>query len=76
VMFLGELEEILEATQPAEFQKCMVPLFRQIARCLNSSHFQVVFVQSAPFIMNTNLCPVISQFFRIVIFFFFMSFQS
>ncbi|GJM97226.1 hypothetical protein PR202_ga14136 [Eleusine coracana subsp. coracana] len=24
VMFLGELEEILEATQPAEFQKCMV----------------------------------------------------
>uniref|UniRef100_A0A0A9GM66 Serine/threonine protein phosphatase 2A regulatory subunit n=1 Tax=Arundo donax TaxID=35708 RepID=A0A0A9GM66_ARUDO len=41
VMFLGELEEILEATQPAEFQKCMVPLFCQIARCLNSSHFQV-----------------------------------
>lgn len=42
VLFLGELEEILEATQPAEFQKCMVPLFRQIARCLNSSHFQVM----------------------------------
>ncbi|EOY00804.1 hypothetical protein QUC31_014104 [Theobroma cacao] len=41
VMFLGELEEILEATQPAEFQRCMVPLFRQIARCLSSSHFQV-----------------------------------
>ncbi|KAF0906578.1 hypothetical protein E2562_012031 [Oryza meyeriana var. granulata] len=41
VMFLGELEEILDATQPAEFQKCMVPLFRQIACCLNSSHFQV-----------------------------------
>lgn len=41
VLFLGELEEVLEATQPAEFQKCMVALFRQIARCLNSSHFQV-----------------------------------
>jgi serine/threonine-protein phosphatase 2A regulatory subunit B' len=41
VMFLGELEEVLEATQPAEFQRCMVPLFRQIARCLSSSHFQV-----------------------------------
>lgn len=41
VMFLGELEEVLEATQAAEFQRCMVPLFRQIARCLNSSHFQV-----------------------------------
>uniref|UniRef100_A0A2N9GB32 Serine/threonine protein phosphatase 2A regulatory subunit n=1 Tax=Fagus sylvatica TaxID=28930 RepID=A0A2N9GB32_FAGSY len=41
VMFLGELEEVLEATQGAEFQRCMVPLFRQIGRCLNSSHFQV-----------------------------------
>ncbi|GFS45724.1 protein phosphatase 2A regulatory B subunit family protein [Actinidia rufa] len=42
VLFLGELEEVLEATQAAEFQRCMVPLFRQIARCLNSSHFQCV----------------------------------
>ncbi|XP_057954852.1 serine/threonine protein phosphatase 2A 59 kDa regulatory subunit B' zeta isoform-like isoform X2 [Malania oleifera] len=42
VMFLGELEEVLEATQAAEFQRCMVPLFRQIGRCLNSSHFQIV----------------------------------
>ncbi|XP_058212776.1 serine/threonine protein phosphatase 2A 57 kDa regulatory subunit B' alpha isoform-like isoform X2 [Rhododendron vialii] len=41
VLFLGELEEVLEATQAAEFQRCMVPLFRQIARCLNSSHFQI-----------------------------------
>ncbi|KAF5726696.1 serine/threonine protein phosphatase [Tripterygium wilfordii] len=41
VLFLSKLEEILEATQPAEFQRCMVPLFRQIALCLSSSHFQV-----------------------------------
>ncbi|KAM7487197.1 hypothetical protein LguiB_024681 [Lonicera macranthoides] len=41
VMFLSELEEVLEVTQPPEFQRCMVPLFRQIARCLNSLHFQV-----------------------------------
>ncbi|KAI4336629.1 hypothetical protein L6164_015130 [Bauhinia variegata] len=41
VMFLAELEEILEATQPAEFQRCMVPLFKKIAQCLSSSHFQV-----------------------------------
>ncbi|KAK9276824.1 hypothetical protein L1049_006361 [Liquidambar formosana] len=41
VMFLSELEEVLEATQPAEFQRCMVPLFRQIACCLSSPHFQV-----------------------------------
>ena len=43
VLYLGELEEVLEATQSAEFQRCMVPLFRQIARCLNSSHFQVTY---------------------------------
>ncbi|KAJ0037314.1 hypothetical protein Pint_23639 [Pistacia integerrima] len=41
VMFLNELEEVLEATQPPEFQRCMVPLFQRIARCLNSLHFQV-----------------------------------
>lgn len=27
--------------EPAEFQKVMVPLFRQIAKCVSSSHFQV-----------------------------------
>lgn len=52
VLFLGELEEVLEATQPAEFQRCMVPLFRQIARCLNSSHFQVA--ERALFLWNNE----------------------
>jgi len=41
VLFLSELEELLELTQAQEFSKIMVPLFKQIARCLNSSHFQV-----------------------------------
>lgn len=41
VMFLNELEEILELTQSDEFAKVAEPLFRQIARCLTSSHFQV-----------------------------------
>ncbi|KAJ3704282.1 hypothetical protein LUZ61_007987 [Rhynchospora tenuis] len=41
VMFLSEMEEILEATNMVEFQKCMVPLFKRIACCLNNSHFQV-----------------------------------
>lgn len=52
VMFLGELEEVLEATQAAEFQRCMVPLFRQIGRCLNSSHFQVA--ERALFLWNNE----------------------
>ncbi|OIV90127.1 hypothetical protein TanjilG_01581 [Lupinus angustifolius] len=41
VLFLGELEEVLEATQSAEFQRCMIPMFRRINHCLSSSHFQV-----------------------------------
>ncbi|KAJ6843739.1 serine/threonine protein phosphatase 2A 57 kDa regulatory subunit B' theta isoform-like [Iris pallida] len=52
VMFLGELEEVLEATQPAEFQRCMIPLFRQISRCMNSSHFQVA--ERALFLWNND----------------------
>ncbi|XP_075530194.1 protein phosphatase regulatory B subunit well-rounded isoform X1 [Dermacentor variabilis] len=41
VMFLNELEEILDVIEPAEFAKVMVPLFRQLARCVSSPHFQV-----------------------------------
>nr|GMD01179.1 serine/threonine protein phosphatase 2A 57 kDa regulatory subunit B' theta isoform-like [Ipomoea batatas] len=52
VMFLGELEEVLEATQPPEFQRCMVPLFQQIGRCLSSSHFQVA--ERALFLWNND----------------------
>ncbi|XP_060191622.1 serine/threonine protein phosphatase 2A 57 kDa regulatory subunit B' theta isoform-like [Lycium barbarum] len=52
VMFLGELEEVLEATQSPEFQRCMVPLFRQISRCLSSSHFQVA--ERALFLWNND----------------------
>lgn len=52
VMFLAELEEALEAIQPPEFQRCMVPLFRQIACCLNSPHFQVA--ERALFLWNNE----------------------
>ena len=41
VMFLNEIEEILDVIEPTEFQKVMVPLFKQLARCFSSQHFQV-----------------------------------
>ncbi|KPM10390.1 hypothetical protein QR98_0089450 [Sarcoptes scabiei] len=41
VMFLNELEEILDVIEPAEFQKVMILLFKQLARCVSSPHFQV-----------------------------------
>ncbi|XP_006654101.1 serine/threonine protein phosphatase 2A 57 kDa regulatory subunit B' kappa isoform-like [Oryza brachyantha] len=52
MMFLGELEEVMELTEMPEFQKCMVPLFRRIAHCLNSSHFQVA--ERALFLWNNE----------------------
>jgi len=41
VMYLNEVEEILDVIEPSEFVKIQVPLFRQLARCVNSQHFQV-----------------------------------
>ncbi|KAI9358579.1 phosphatase 2A regulatory B subunit-domain-containing protein [Zopfochytrium polystomum] len=41
VMFLNEIEEILDVIEPTEFQKIQVVLFQQIARCVSSPHFQV-----------------------------------
>ncbi|XP_053207694.1 serine/threonine-protein phosphatase 2A 56 kDa regulatory subunit gamma isoform-like [Panonychus citri] len=41
VMFLSEMEEILDVIEPPEFQKIMLPLFRQLAKCISSTHFQV-----------------------------------
>ncbi|CAN6165819.1 unnamed protein product [Urochloa humidicola] len=52
VLFLTELEDVLEATQPSEFQKCIVPVFCQVARCFNSSHFQVA--ERALFLWNND----------------------
>ncbi|CAG5121160.1 unnamed protein product, partial [Candidula unifasciata] len=41
VMFLNELEEILDVIEPAEFTKVMAPLFKQLSKCVSSPHFQV-----------------------------------
>uniref|UniRef100_A0A2I3TTT1 Serine/threonine-protein phosphatase 2A 56 kDa regulatory subunit n=1 Tax=Pan troglodytes TaxID=9598 RepID=A0A2I3TTT1_PANTR len=41
VMFLNKLEAILDVIEPSEFVKTMEPLFRQLAKCVSSPHFQV-----------------------------------
>lgn len=41
VMFLGEIEEILDVIEPTQFVKIQEKLFQQIARCVSSPHFQV-----------------------------------
>ncbi|KAE8664153.1 Serine/threonine protein phosphatase 2A 59 kDa regulatory subunit B' gamma isoform [Hibiscus syriacus] len=60
VLFLGELEKVLEAMHSTEFQRCMVPLFRRIARCVNSRNFQVA--ERALFFWNSErIVGLISQ---------------
>lgn len=41
VMFLNELEEILDIIKPSVFVKFMGPLFWQVAKCVSSPHFWV-----------------------------------
>lgn len=52
VLILGELEEVLELTQSAQFAEIMVPLFKQISLCINSTHFQVA--ERALFLWNND----------------------
>jgi len=41
-MFLGEIEEILDVIEPSQFIRIQEPLFKQIAACISSPHFQVI----------------------------------
>uniref|UniRef100_A0A8C7ZB14 Serine/threonine protein phosphatase 2A regulatory subunit n=1 Tax=Oryzias sinensis TaxID=183150 RepID=A0A8C7ZB14_9TELE len=41
VMFLGEIEEILDVVEPTQFKKVQEPLFKQISKCVANAHFQV-----------------------------------
>jgi serine/threonine-protein phosphatase 2A regulatory subunit B' len=52
LLFLGELDEVLELTQAAEFTRVLQPLFRQVSRCITSPHFQVA--ERALFLWNND----------------------
>ncbi|KAI8972033.1 protein phosphatase 2A regulatory B subunit [Mycotypha africana] len=52
VMFLNEIEEILDITDNIQFPKIMVPVFHKIAQCIASSHFQVA--ERALYIFNNE----------------------
>ncbi|KAK9503917.1 hypothetical protein O3M35_010377 [Rhynocoris fuscipes] len=41
VIFLNELEEILDAVEPDDFKKIMIPFSLQLSKCVSSTHFQV-----------------------------------
>lgn len=52
VLFLGELEELLELTQQPEFANLIPSLFYRISQCLMSQHFQVA--ERALFLWNNE----------------------
>ena len=64
-MFLNELEEILDVIEPSEFAKILEPLFRQLAKCISSPHFQVsagtCFCLFLTFCQHFLLCLVRTQ---------------
>lgn len=57
VMFLGEIEEILDVVDPPQFVKIQEPLFRQISKCVSSPHFQVNTISN-----NDYFCTIILTF--------------
>lgn len=52
VLFLNELEEILELIGPEQVERIYLPLFRALAKCVGSSHFQVA--ERALFLWNND----------------------
>uniref|UniRef100_A0A8B9LL16 Serine/threonine protein phosphatase 2A regulatory subunit n=1 Tax=Astyanax mexicanus TaxID=7994 RepID=A0A8B9LL16_ASTMX len=38
VMFLGEIEEVLDVIEPTQFKKIQEPLFKQISKCVRVKH--------------------------------------
>jgi serine/threonine-protein phosphatase 2A regulatory subunit B' len=56
VMFLNEIEEVMDVTDNVEFPKVMVPIFQKVAQCISSSHFQVaeraLYLWNNEFILN------------------------
>mmetsp|Transcript_36694 Transcript_36694/g.85714 ORF Transcript_36694/g.85714 Transcript_36694/m.85714 type:complete len:563 (-) Transcript_36694:581-2269(-) len=52
VLFLNEVEEMLEMIHTVEFAEVMIPLFQQVALCIGSPHFQVA--ERALFLWNNE----------------------
>jgi hypothetical protein len=52
LMFLSELEEILDRIQAPHLAQTQIPLFRQISKSINSPHFQVS--ERAIYVLNND----------------------
>ena len=57
VMYLGEVEEILDIIEPEQFKKIIDPLFKQLAKCVSSPHFQVRIFRAKLFFCSSTVDP-------------------
>eukprot|EP01084_Bolivina_argentea_P001888 3500_1 len=53
LLYLSELEEVLEMTEQPQFEKLIIPIFKRIAACICSPHFQVA--ERALFLWNNDV---------------------
>ena len=60
IMFLNEIEEILDVTPAECFPAFLIPLCHQLARCIASSHFQVA-ERALSFWNNEYLISVVAE---------------
>lgn len=60
MLFLNELEELLDLTQPEQFEILIPPLFSRMAQCIGSPHFQVA-ERSLFFWQNEHINELIAQ---------------
>lgn len=60
IMFLSEIEEVLDVVPTEQVDKVLVPLCRQLSRSLSSFHFQVA-ERALQFWGNENIIALVSQ---------------
>lgn len=60
VLFLNQMEEIIDTMESEEFCKVMVKLFTKLSTCISSSHFQVA-ERSLYFWNNEYLMSLVSE---------------
>ncbi|KAH9359946.1 hypothetical protein HPB48_005768 [Haemaphysalis longicornis] len=60
LLFLREIEDILEVTKPSQFAKIAKGLFKQIAKCIDNPHEQVV-VRALEFCENDYILSLMEQ---------------
>ncbi|KAI9281610.1 phosphatase 2A regulatory B subunit-domain-containing protein [Sporodiniella umbellata] len=61
VIFLTEIEDILDVIETADFETFVIPFFQKLAQCASSPHFQVVAERALCFYNYEDVVHVLSD---------------